>query len=33
MRNLDLVNTVIKSSGEINPDKRLLKILLTQHLR
>ena len=25
MRNLDLVNTVIKSSGEINPDKKFVE--------
>ena len=25
MRNLDLVNTVIKSSGELNPDKRFVE--------
>ena len=32
MRNLDLVNTVIKSSGEINPDKKFVENI-TQHLR
>ena len=25
MRNIDLVNTVIKSSGEINPDKKFVE--------